>query len=352
MKKNIKKASNNNYIYLIILLVVIVVLFYLFNKYFSKINPEDIPDVKWPFINLKDEKGKNINMLCVRGHMTKDEKKKFLEYYKKGIKFLGCSSYLSYPRLCDNKHGFCHKEEDIKINGKYIEDYVLGWCHCFREPEKYIRGNKPRILISESDFNNERLKPNKKDIKYDYLMYQPKDSKNCDVSGWHSHNKNWSLADRVIKVLSDDMNLKGIVTGREGCKSNIKNKDNIEISKFIKHSDFMDKIRESRFVVIPNLEDASPRLLTEAMCLDKPILVNEDILGGWKYVNDKTGTFFNKNNIQEKATWIMNNSNNFTPRKFYIDNYGDVNTGKRLKEFLKKIYPDLSHCEYVKFPIS
>ena len=39
-------------------------------------------------------------------------------------------------------------------------------------------------------------------------------------------------------------------------------------------------------------------------------------------------------------------------RKFYMDNYGDVNSGKRLKAFLKKIYPDLSPCEYVKFPVS
>ena len=35
-------------------------MFYLISKYFNKINPEDIPDVKWPFINLKDEKGEDI----------------------------------------------------------------------------------------------------------------------------------------------------------------------------------------------------------------------------------------------------------------------------------------------------
>ena len=50
------------------------------------IKPEEIPDVKWPFINLKDEKGRNVNMLCIRGHMKAHEKEQFLEYYNKGIK--------------------------------------------------------------------------------------------------------------------------------------------------------------------------------------------------------------------------------------------------------------------------
>ncbi len=36
----------------------------------------------------------------------------------------------------------------------------------------------------------------------------------------------------------------------------------------------------------------SPRVITEALLTDLPILVNENILGGWKYVNEKTGVFF------------------------------------------------------------
>lgn len=340
------------YVYIVILLILALFILFVLDRNVVVIDPKDIPDVKWPFINLKDEKGNNINMLCIRGHMNAEQKKLFLEYYNKGIKFMGCSSYMSYPRVIDNQHGFSHQDEYIKINDKYIEDYVLGWCHCFKDPDKYIRRGIPKVLISESDFNNERLQVKNIGIKYDYIMYQPKDSDTCDVNGWHSHNKNWSLAEKAIKVLSDDMNLKGIVTGRGGCPINIKNKDNIEVSDFIKFNGFMDKIRQSKFVIIPNLEDASPRLLTEALCLEKPILVNEDILGGWKYVNDKTGTFFNENNIQERVTWLMNNYGNFTPRKFYMENYGDVNSGKRLKAFLQQIYPALSPCEYVKFPVS
>jgi len=334
------------YIFLLfILCLMILILLYIYDRIFY---PEDVPDVDFPFINLKDENDKNLNILCIKAHLTENEKIQFLKYIKKGIKFIGCSSYLSFPRKCDNTYGYCH--EDIKIEGKYIEEYVLGWCHCFREPDKYIKYNIPRILISESDFNTERLMPdNNIKIKYDYILVQPKDE-DCKME-WHGHNKNWQLAEKAVKILSDDLNMKGLIVGRDDCSVNIKNKNNIETTGFLSYYDFIDKIRMSKFMLLPNLEDASPRVLTETLCLNKPILVNENILGGWKYVNYKTGEFFNQHNIKEQAIKLLNNYHNYTPREYFVNNYGTVNTGKRLKEFLQQIYPNLNKCKYVKFPI-
>ena len=79
----------------------IIVIFFIINKLFhftfnklfhKRIKSEDIPDVEWPFINLKDENGKNINMLCVRGYIeyNGETAEKLLEYINKGIKFIGC----------------------------------------------------------------------------------------------------------------------------------------------------------------------------------------------------------------------------------------------------------------------
>ena len=51
-------------------------------------------------------------------------------------------------------------------------------------------------------------------------------------------------------------------------------------------------MRRRRILFAPNLHDASPRVLAEALCLDVPILVNRHILGGWKYVTNATGAFF------------------------------------------------------------
>lgn len=349
--EKIKKLINNKYyIYLFILYILIIVIFFIINKLFHKrIKPDDIPDVEWPFINLKDENGKNINMLCIRAYLDDDEKKnEFLKYINKGIKFIGCSSNQSFPRYCDNPYGPCDNKENIKIFGKDIEEYVLGWCHCFREPGKYIKHNIPRILISESDFNSERLEVKTVEKKYDYICVQPKDNDECTI-GWTGYYKNWPLAEKCIKILSDDLNLKGLVVGRDDCPVNIKKKDNVDTTGFLNHDKFIDKIRESKFILLPNLEEASPRILTESLCVNTPIFVYENILGGWKYVNDKTGVFFNENNIKTQAEKILKNinENKYTPREYYMNNHGLKNSGKQLRDFLKKIYPDLSPCKYV-----
>lgn len=39
-------------------------------------------------------------------------------------------------------------------------------------------------------------------------------------------------------------------------------------------------------------KDMFLQVLAEAMCLDVPILVNRNIVGGWKYVADETGEEF------------------------------------------------------------
>ena len=171
-----RKKKINTIYYFILLIVLLILLLIVYICILNiknsntiqntKIKPKDIPDVKWPFINLQDENGKNINILGVCAHLDDNNKKDFLKYIDNGIQFIGITSYLSFPKKCDNTHGSCHLDKNIKINNKYIEYYVLGWCHCFREPDKYIKGNKPKILLSESDFNAERLKPDNIQIKY------------------------------------------------------------------------------------------------------------------------------------------------------------------------------------------
>lgn len=343
-----------------IIFTMVVFIFILLPICYYCINYEadiEIPDVKWPFINIKDENDKNINMLCIRGpfHSDNNEKeniKLFKKYIKQGIKFIGCSSYLSYPRLCNNKNGYCHNTNN-KLDGKNIEEYVLGWCHCFRDPDNYIKNNIPKILISESDFNSDRLIPDlNKEIIYDFVTFQPSDE-NCDY-GWNSHNKNWNLAEYCIRIMCDKYNLKGVIIGRGDCPINIKNKKNIISTPFIKYDDAINYIQSSKFMLVANGEDASPRTITEALALDKPIIVNNDILGGWKYVVPETGLFFNKNNFEDKLKIFIYNidKKKYKPRKHYIENYTIENSGKQLRDFLKSINPNLSDCKYAKFPIS
>jgi len=345
-----------NLFFSIILFILIILLYilYLYILNSKKINEKDIPKVKWPFINLQDENGENINMLCVRGPIeNKEDIDFFNKSLKKGIKFLGCSSYLSFPGVCLNKHGNCHKSMEFKGKPYYHKDYVLGWAHGFRNPDKYINNNIPKILLSESDFiDNMKLINDNSNIIYDFAVYCPKD-KECD-KGWNHHNKNWDLCKKTIETLCNKFNQKGILIGRKDCKIDLENPETLEKVDFLKYYDFIDKVKQSKFVIIPSFEDSSPRTITEALTMNKPILVNKNILAGWKYVNDKTGIFYDESDMKDKIDIFLNiiNENKYEPRKYFYENYGIQISGKQLRDFLKSIYPDLSDCKLVKFPIS
>ena len=51
-------------------------------------------------------------------------------------------------------------------------------------------------------------------------------------------------------------------------------------------------MEQSEFFFIPNLSDASPRVAAEALSRGTPLLMNYHIVGGWKYINEQTGVFF------------------------------------------------------------
>merc|ERR1712039_816356 len=76
------------------------------------------------------------------------------------------------------------------------------------------------------------------------------------------------------------------------CKGRIK-----QTSYLPNQRDYFDYLRQSRFAFLPQVHDASPRVSTQALTLDVPILMNWYIMGGWKYVTEqpgelRTGEFF------------------------------------------------------------
>ena len=347
----------NKFLLITFTIFIVLIILIIYNnrlKIYDFLTNQEIESVKWPLINLQDNNNKNLPIIGIKAYIDNNVHKKIFEkvLLNKNIKFIGLSSNNSHPRYCDNPHGYCHKIENIKYNNKYIEDYVDGWCHCFKHPEKYIKNNLPLALISQSDFTNyESIVPKDLIKKYDFIAIQPKDNNDC-IDGWKSYYKNWKLCKKIIPVLIDDLHLTGIIIGRKGCEKdiNIKNKDNLILTNNVNHDTLKTYINESKFTLLPNLEEASPRVLTESLCLNVPVLVYENILGGWKYVNDQTGEFFNENNLIEKVKLILNKK--YQPREYFVNNYGIVKSGYRLKDFIKSIYPNLdeiNNCEYIRF---
>ena len=88
------------------------------------------------------------------------------------------------------------------------------------------------------------------------------------------------------------------------------------------------------------MSDASPRSATEAMSKNVPLLMNYHIVGGWKYVNDKTGVFFHdENDIEDSIRRLMSPEfqAGLSPRQWFIDNWGPYNSAVRLQAFLELV---------------
>ena len=118
----------------------------------------------------------------------------------------------------------------------------------------------------------------------------------------------------------------------------------------LEYFEFITKISESRFIIISSYEDASPRVIGEALLLNTPILINKDIIGGWKYLDEKSGLFYDSMNVKTKIGEIMGKK--FTPREYFLKNYGIQNSGKKFRDFVVSIDPSFSKYKQLRFSIS
>ena len=103
-------------------------------------------------------------------------------------------------------------------------------------------------------------------------------------------------------------------------------------------------------MIISSYEDASPRVIGEALLLNTPVIVNKDIIGGWKYVDEESGVFYDSLTIKTKIKEIMEKK--FNPRKYFLKNYGIQNSGKKFRDFIVSIDPSFSKYKQLRFSIS
>jgi len=309
-----------------------------------------IEKLDWPFLNIIDENGKYVNIVCIRGPLEKKEDILSFEKYKKQNKLIiGCSSYLSFPNKCMNS--ICDYRTFF-FKGKRIDKLVDGWLHPFKD-DKGIQTEK-KLLLSESDFvdNVDFLNHydiSSKKIKYDFICFCPSDDDNLCDKGWHYHNKNWSLAKKTIELACNELDLNGVLIGRENCPLNI-DKKKLERHEKLEYFDFIKKISESKFMIISSYEDASPRVIGESLLLNTPVLVYKDIIGGWKYVNEESGVFYDSLTIKSKIEEIMEKK--FNPREYFLKNYGIQNSGEKFRDFVVSIDPSFSKYKQLRFSIS
>lgn len=317
------------------------------------IDDSNVPDVKFPFKNCRDQNGKKLNVIMISAPFrTEDDEKKYLELKNGGMEFCGISSYLDFPGKIINPYEDRFHEQR---NHDYIS-MVKTWLYCFREekiPDNLTQSRLPMMLMAESDLKDTEgyYKPDpnvKKEYDFMYICLDDDESKDSKCQpGWQWYNRNWDLAKKCLEVMCRDYNLKGYIVGRTNCKFTDFCSGIVKVVPFMDFHTFQSEMKKCKWLFVPNVSDASPRVMTEAMCYNMPVLTNYDIIGGWhNVVPGVTGEFFtDENNIREGLDKLTQNYDSYTPRKWYCSHRGRKHSGKQLAKFLKENYHNLNNPE-------
>jgi hypothetical protein len=298
-----------------------------------------------------DELSNILPLVAVTG-FYRDQRTRdlFNEYLENGINIIGVTAYKTFPKpIADST------ADSDTLNDKF--NYIKGiksWLCCFRDPWDYgFTSDNKLIDMSESDFYDVDDSPDV-EKKYDFIYVCLRDGETdtkCELTGWNAVNRNFKLALDCLPIMINEFKLKVLVVGRIGCGLEEKYGDGIEVVDFLPYHEFQQKIKESRYLFIPNIYDASPRIVAESITKGLPVLMNKNIVCGSKYINYETGELFNdEHDIRIALTTLLGKYNNISPKKWWANNYGISKSAKKLRDFLYESYPAmLEHVKEVRF---
>ena len=109
---------------------------------------------------------------------------------------------------------------------------------------------------------------------------------------------------------------------------------------FLPYHEFQDKLRESRILFVPNIYDASPRVVAEALSKGLPVLMNRAIVCGSKYVVPETGELFtDENDLRYHAKNLLARLPNMDTNAWWKKHYSRASAGKKMRDIIAGWYP-------------
>lgn len=292
-----------------------------------------------------------VNVIMVRAPYRGKDDEELYNFYKDDILFLGISSFESFPLKSPNPY-----------SSKYESDYYLdmfeGFLHNMHDPEVHFPSSVKTILMSQSDFMlDEPIRYGKrhKNVEkvYDFVYSGGDQDVESDCVGWASYNKNFSLVREALEVMcSSEFNVTGVLVanknkaGTKSCSIPKSCDGKMVQTTFLDQSTFFDYLSKARWAFLPQVCDASPRVSTQALSMDVPLLMNQNIMGGWKYLlPGESGEFFHDmSNFKKSLRRILDNTRGETspyrPLDFVTKNYGNEKSGERLLQFVKENWGD------------
>jgi len=273
-----------------------------------------------------DKDGRQTNWVALHAPIVSPGRLElFAGLRRQGFRFVGFTSDGHFPGDCDGRLDYLALCE--------------GWCHCLRDPGRVFPPDTPLAAISLSDFTDPAC------VSVDRF---PRNSQGFDIihvsaaEGWKREAKNWPLARACLLRLAGDLKLSCLAVGVE--EDEALASAGIACVSELPWPDLMGQLASARLLLVASVEDASPRILAESLCLDTPVLVNRAILGGWKYVNAFTGRFFSDvDDVGEATEKCL--ERRFHSRAWFSANHGPVHAGRELRRLLVALDPALGYHE-------
>jgi hypothetical protein len=301
----------------------------------------------FPFRYFTDENKKVIPLVAVTSFFRDDEAKKlYKEYQDNGVTIIGITAYKSFPnKIKDGTADDYTGDQDFDYVGK-----IKNWLCCFNDPKHYGFTDFNNIIdISESDFYDAEDSVNLNEKKkYDVIYSCPDDDKkSCPKDGWNAVNRNFELAKKCFVIMIRDFGLNVLVIGRTKCGLEEQYGDKIKTVDFLPWDQFQQRLRESRILFVPNVADASPRVIAEAMTKNVPVLMNRQIMCGSKYVTAESGELFtDETDVAGALKKIVGGKKD--ARKWWQQNYSKQKSAVKLCDFVKKAFPDAAFSKDIK----
>jgi hypothetical protein len=305
----------------------------------------------FPFRYFTDENDRVVPFVAVTAFFReKAAEDKFNEYVQNGVHVFGITAYKSFPnrKLLDSTEGDYEQKDTFDYVGK-----IRDWCCCFKNVESNGFTKRNRLIdISESDFYDAEPDSTKVPKKYDFIYVCNKDSDNCPLNGWNAFNRNFELAKKCFPIMCSEFGMKGLIVGRDNCGLEKEEYGKyLEVVGWLDWHTLQEKMREARFLFVPNIYDASPRVVAECITKDLQVLMNRNILCGFKYVNYQTGELFSdEKDIRDALKNLLAKPATISSKKWWSDNYSQEKMQHKLRDFLAEGYPGpLNTIKNVKF---
>ena len=99
-------------------------------------------------------------------------------------------------------------------------------------------------------------------------------------------------------------------------------------------------MKECKILFVPNVYDASPRVVAECLTKGVAVVMNKNILCGSKYIHYETGELFtDETDVKHAMQSVLERIDTISPNTWWSENFDQEQSYEKLHAFLKGAFP-------------